>query len=317
ASQYEKWECTFFNFDFPTNVFHLRAPILPALEGTLPEPEIHARIIEAAGLLNADDMAMLRSRAEESRLAFGMAFMEYMAVHPELGAVAPIILYRTLGPTLPGDAASASLLWNAAHRCAMTYPASVAAAGFAGEGLELGEALFDAVLSSPHGLAFSVDEADVSWSRLGTDDGRIHLAVPELLQWLGELDDTGPVADDAFPLVLSAGERRSFTANTIFRDRTWRKKDAEGALRVSADDALRFGLSDGGTAVLTTATGSARVTVEISPMMRPGHVSLPNGFGIEGTGVAPNELTSTGHRDPIAGTPYHKHVPARLEAVPV
>lgn len=56
-------------------------------------------------------------------------------------------------------------------------------------------------------------------------------------------------------------------------------------------------------------------------MMRQGHVSLPNGLGLTRTpgaapvGVAPNELTSSEHRDPIAGTPYHKHVPARLEPV--
>ncbi|MEN9646737.1 MAG: hypothetical protein RL238_3406 [Actinomycetota bacterium] len=315
ASQYEKWECTFFNFDFPHNVFHLRKPILPALEGTLPEPEIHARIAEAAGFLDAADMAALRAAAEDSRLAFGAAFLEYMSAHPELGALAPIILYRTLGPTLPDGAAAAALLWNAAHRCAMTYPNSVRAAGFEGEGLELGEALFDAVLASHSGLTFTVDEAEVSWERIGTDDGRIHLAVPELLTWLGELSPDGPTADAEFPLVLSAGERRSFTANTIFRDATWRKKDADGALRISPDDAARLGLGDGDAALLTTATGRAEVTVEVSPMMRPGHMSLPNGYGIDGAGVAPNELTAVDHRDPIAGTPFHKHVPARLEPV--
>ncbi len=315
ASQYEKWECTFFNFDFPHNVFHLRKPILAPLEGTLPEPEIHARIAEAAGFLDADDMAALRAAAEESRLAFGAAFLEYMGAHPELGALAPIILYRTLGPTLPDGAAAASVLWNAAHRCAMTYPDSVRAAGFQGEGLELGEALFDAVISSPHGLTFTVDEPEVSWTRMGTDDGRIHLAIPELLQWLGELDGTEPAATDEYPVVLSAGERRSFTANTIFRDATWRKRDSDGALRVSPVDAARFGLADGGKARITTAAGSAEVVVEVSATMRPGHVSLPNGYGIDGAGVAPNELTSREHRDPIAGTPFHKHVPARLEPV--
>jgi anaerobic selenocysteine-containing dehydrogenase len=47
--------------------------------------------------------------------------------------------------------------------------------------------------------------------------------------------------------------------------------------------------------------------------------ALPDGFGLRHTpgdnvvGVAPNELTTSDHRDPIAGTPYHKHVPARLE----
>ena len=33
------------------------------------------------------------------------------------------------------------------------------------------------------------------------------------------------------------------------------------------------------------------------------------------TGIAPNELTSLTWRDPLAGTPWHKHVPARVEAL--
>jgi hypothetical protein len=40
-------------------------------------------------------------------------------------------------------------------------------------------------------------------------------------------------------------------------------------------------------------------------------------FGREGqefqNGVAPNELTAGEHRDWFAGTPFHKHVPARIE----
>ena len=31
--------------------------------------------------------------------------------------------------------------------------------------------------------------------------------------------------------------------------------------------------------------------------------------------VPTNELTSLEWRDPLAGTPWHKHVPARIEAV--
>jgi formate dehydrogenase len=59
-------------------------------------------------------------------------------------------------------------------------------------------------------------------------------------------------------------------------------------------------------------------------MMQPGHVSLPNGLGVDYpgengaapvTGVAPNELTASEDRDWLAGTPWHKHVPARLERV--
>ena len=33
------------------------------------------------------------------------------------------------------------------------------------------------------------------------------------------------------------------------------------------------------------------------------------------TGIAPNNLTAAGDRDPFVGTPWHKHVPARLERV--
>jgi hypothetical protein len=32
-------------------------------------------------------------------------------------------------------------------------------------------------------------------------------------------------------------------------------------------------------------------------------------------GVAPNELTRGEDRDPIAGTPWHKSTPVRIEAV--
>ncbi|WSU39720.1 hypothetical protein OG378_28050 [Streptomyces gougerotii] len=45
ASQFERWEATFFTFEFPHNTFHLRAPVLDPLPGTLPEPEIYARLV--------------------------------------------------------------------------------------------------------------------------------------------------------------------------------------------------------------------------------------------------------------------------------
>ena len=112
--------------------------------------------------------------------------------------------------------------------------------------------------------------------------------------------------------MLSAGERRSFTANTILRDPAWRKKDAGGALRISPADAKALGLETGASAKLTTRRGSAIVEIEVSDSMQPGHVSLPNGHGI-GAGVSPNELTSEQDRDAFVGTPWHKSVPARVE----
>jgi anaerobic selenocysteine-containing dehydrogenase len=320
SSQFEKWEATFFNFEFPTNYFHLRRPLLAPLDGTLPEPEIHARVVEAIGALDDVDLTPLVRAAEDGRATFGPVFLQFMADHPELAPLMPVILYRTVGPTLPDGAASAALLWGAAHQSAGQNRPSLERAGFTGEGTDLGEALFDAILASPSGVTFSVDEPDDSWARVRTPDGRIDLHIDELMDDLAGLATAEPPgADPQFPLVLTAGERRSFTANTIIRDPAWRKRDAGGALRIAADDADALGLSDGDTALLTTRRGSARVLVEVSPMMRPGHIALPNGLGVTQApgeapvGVAPNELTSSDHRDPIAGTPHHKHVPARLE----
>jgi anaerobic selenocysteine-containing dehydrogenase len=320
SSQYEKWEATFFNFEFPENYFHLRRPLLAPLEGTRPEPEIHARIVEALGALDGVDLAPLAAAARNGRATFGPAFLELMAEHPELAPLTSVILYRTLGPTLPDGAASAALLWGAAHQCALQNRPSLERAGFEGEGTDLGEALFDAILTSPSGVTFSVDDHEDSWQRVRTPGGLLNLDIDVLIAELAALA-TGdrPGGDPEFPLVLTAGERRSFTANTIIRDPAWRKRDPGGALRVSEADAAALSLTGGDVAVLTTKRGRAQVVVEISPMMRAGHISLPNGLGMAHTpgdelvGVAPNELTSSDHRDPIAGTPYHKHVPARLE----
>jgi len=196
-------------------------------------------------------------------------------------------------------------------------------AGFTGEGLALGEALFDGIVAGHHGITFSVDEwADVS-PRVQTEDGLIHVHIAEMVDKLRALAEEPEFTSAEFPLVLSAGERRSFTANTIIRDSSWRKRDADGALRVSSEDAAACGVVDGGVALISTRRGSAQVSVEVSPMMQRGHVSLPNGMGLDEptaagsprAGVAPNELTSSDDRDWIAGTPWHKSVPARLEPI--
>ena len=124
--------------------------------------------------------------------------------------------------------------------------------------------------------------------------------------------------------MLAAGERRTSTANTIYRDPSWRKKDAEGALRMNPADAARLGIAEGGRARVTTKRGSALAVVELTDTLQPGHVTLPNGLGTDypdasgrlaAHGVAPNELTASEDRDPVAGTPWHKHVRARVEAV--
>ncbi|HYZ52311.1 MAG TPA: molybdopterin-dependent oxidoreductase [Streptosporangiaceae bacterium] len=320
-TQYEKFEATFFNFEFPRNVFHLRHPVVEAPGDVLPEPEIHARLVEALGALGEADYSPLRKAAARGRAAFAGAFLAAVAADRRLTRLAPVLLYRTLGPTLGSGAAAAAVLWAAARKCAGENPAGVKRAGY-GEGPEAGERLFDAILSSPHGLVITDDDQDETWRRVGR---RIQLDIPELLAEVAALAARPfPAPDPDWPYVLSAGERRAFTANTIIRDPGWRKRDAGGTLRMSTADAERLGITAGDRVRLTTRRGAADVVVEPTPRMQVGHLSLPNGMGLsvpgsEGapvvTGVAPNELTAASDRDAWAGTPWHKHVPARLDVL--
>jgi anaerobic selenocysteine-containing dehydrogenase len=321
ASQYEKPEATFFNFEFPGNTFHLRRALMDPLPGTLPEPEIWARLVRALGVVDEQALEPLKTAARDGLEAYAQAFVQATTDDPTLSRFAPFVLHETLGPALPDGLQAAATLWGLAHRCAMAYPDAVRRAGHAD-----GNALFEAILRSPSGVVFTRDEYGDDLARIVHPDRRVALELPELLEELEALRD-GPAAktSERLPIVLSVGERRAFTANDIFRDPAWRKRDADGALRVSAHDAERIGLADGGRARVTTARGSAEATVEVSDAMLAGHASLPNGFGLDftdadghtrTTGVAPNALTSAAWRDPFAGTPWHKHVPARIEAVP-
>ena len=323
-SQFEKWEASFFCLEFPSNAFQLRRPVMPAPAGLLSEDEIHSRLVRAAGALEGIDLDGLSAAAERSRADYAAMLFGLVAEQPELRRLLPVIVHETLGPTLPAGAAAASALWLQAHGVAQMMPDSVRRAGFEGEGLELGEALFEAILSRESGLVFTLDGYEETWNRVANTDRRVALSVPELLDELVKLADEPEVADPDFPFVLSAGERRSHTANTIYRDPAWRKTDAEGALRLHPSDAERLGIADGGLARLTTKRASVETVVEVTDSLQPGYITLPNGLGTsypeaDGAevvhGVAPNELTASEDRDWLAGTPHHKHVRARVEAL--
>lgn len=315
STQFEKAEATFFNFEFPHNYFQLRPALLDAAEGTLPEAEIHARICEALGALTEDDLAPLHEAAAKGPEAYAAAFFGHVIAHPKRSGLASVIAYRTLGPILPDGLAEGAVVWGLALRCAMSHSASLTRAGFDGPPAVQAGKLFHALLDNPSGVIFAVDEWDQVIGRVATEDKKIHLALPDLLDELAGLAKEPEHRDPDYPFVLAAGERRSFTANTIIRDPQWRKKDTHGALRLSVEDARTLGLATGDEARLTTRRGSALVRVEVSERMQRGHISLPNGTGMGGAdlAVAPNELTALEDRDPFVGTPWHKHVRARLE----
>ena len=161
-----------------------------------------------------------------------------------------------------------------------------------------------------------------NFDHLQTEDRRINLLIPELLEPVQKIAPTAEEAalrpDPAFPLILMAGRHTSMNANTLMRDPAWNQGKRACTLAMHPDDAEKLQLSDGRLVRITTEAGSVEVELEVTDSARPGHVAIPHGFGLvfDGRvyGVNVNRLTKNTNRD-FLGTPMHRYVPCRVEAI--
>jgi anaerobic selenocysteine-containing dehydrogenase len=325
ASQFEKWEATFFNLDFPVNYFHLRRPLLDPLAETLPEPEIHRRLAVAMDEV-PEHFPVLKAIAKVDRRwpklrLFPAALAATFKLRPKLARHFAVVLHETIGAALPDGAKAAGVLWASCHLFVKRYGEEcVRRAGIRDEGAGIAEALFNRVLGNRSGTLISIHDYEETWKFIKHRDGRIHLAIDEML---AEVRDLKPLPrNQRFPLILQAGERRSYNANTIYRDGTWRKQDADGALKIHSTDAAELGLHDGALAWCENDRGAVCVRVQVTDEIRPGVVSLPHGYGMfrdsagdERSGPAINFLTHTDHCDDLSKVPFHKFVPVRVRPV--
>lgn len=322
SSQFEKAEATFFNLEFPRNGFHLRHPHFSPRPGTLTEAEIHARLLEDMGELNESNYSFLRTAARFGLTAFGLAFAWKSMLDKKVGRYAPVVLYRTLGPSLPPNLAPAATLWGISQIYVRTQPAAAAGAGFGGSPLLGGNRLFNAILNTPSGVIFGVSQYSDSWKAVKLPDHKINLYIKEMLDELATIDSKPPHHRPDYPFILAAGERRAETSQTSIRNPAWMKKGDFGVMRIHPEDAAKLGCKEGDWVQLKTPRGSAKAPIELTDELQPGYVSMPNGHGLDYTntdgtldhrGVSLNELTNTTDRDPFAGTPWHKYVPVHLE----
>lgn len=320
ASQFEKFEATGFNLEFPKNFFHLRHPVFEPLGESLSEAEIYSRLLEKMAVVPTRHPLLEKVAKMEPKLTRHLAYIAALsftlATRPKLAPYAPTIIYRSLGKAL-GPRASVATLLPLAMAYAGKHRAAVQRSGIKGNKFTLGAGLFDQIVGSPQGTVISEHRQEDVWSLLATPDQRIHIAIDELLDQLKQLRPSAGPADPQYPLVLMAGERRSYNANQIYRDPKWRKQDPHGALRIHPADAQTYGLTDGGKATCQTRAGSLEVVVEFDENTRVGFVTLPHGYGMrfqDGTPAGPqlNRLTSGAHCDPLTHTPWHKFIPVGL-----
>ena len=74
---------------------------------------------------------------------------------------------------------------------------------------------------------------------------KINFLIPELLDSLSTLKmlPTGHFKN-GYNFVLSAGERRAYTANCVIRNKNWRRKDKNGLLKINNQDAEKLALKN-------------------------------------------------------------------------
>jgi anaerobic selenocysteine-containing dehydrogenase len=291
---YEKFEASLFPKGFPEIYFHFRHPVCDGPELAKQECDIFGMILEKAGV---DASGMLPFALLKQAKQAG----DQAGPHSLIRGICMMFAFK--------------------HRDALIENGIITGQG------DDGSELFQAILDHPEGIELCDTADENNLDCLKTADGKIHLAVPMILDLLRELaipEEVDITANEDFPFVLQTGERTNYTANSIQRDNSWRAlKLPTNYARINTQDAERLQVSDGETVTVVTERSTVSLPAKVSDDIYPGNVAIPHGFGMLHTneetgalkqiGVNVNELIAAEHRDPFSGVPYQKHIRCRVQ----
>ena len=258
--------------------------------GTLPEPEIHRRLVRALGALD-DDGSRAAARRRRAHPGEGRGAVRRGVLPASRRATrssrrcAPVVLYETLGPTLPDGAAAAAVLWGAAHTLRDELPRLGAARRLRrATGRRSARRSSTRSCTRRSGVVFTVDEYDETWRRLDDAGRRDPPRGPRAARRARarSRDEDPRARDPEFPFVLAAGERRTVDReHDLPRSRVAQEGRRRRAAHVSPADAARLGIADGGRARVTTKRGSVVATRrDHRHAAGPATSRLPNGLGL-------------------------------------
>jgi anaerobic selenocysteine-containing dehydrogenase len=318
-SPYEAWDGTFFSWTYPEVYFQMRRPVVEPEGEALETSEVYVRLADRLGLVPAIPESLVEA-AHGDRLLFGTKLLEYAAQEPRAQAMMPFVLARTLGVAL--GSASLAALWGLLSGAPKSFRTNAVRAGFQPLPTQ-GDELFQSILDHPEGIWVGRCSEEDNLSSLRTEDGRVNVMIEELADTVIGLDASSEAAalasNPEYPLVLVAGFRNDLNANTLMRNPEWNEGRRGCTVQIHPKDADSLGIIDGAVVVVSTEAGEVEVEAEVTAVAHRGQVAIPHGFGLDyggGTdGVNVNRLTPGRHRDPIAGTPLHKHVPCRVTPV--
>jgi anaerobic selenocysteine-containing dehydrogenase len=313
-SGFEKWDGTFFQWNYPDYYFDMRRPIVQADGEQVEEANIYVELAERLGMI-PNYPPKLRELAR-NRLSYGAALMEYIRNNRNVEPWLPFILAKTLGEEL--GSMNLAALWGLLARFPMMHPEEVTRAGYQ-VGPMTGEEIFRKILDTPGGVKIGVVNTENNFSLLKTPDKKIHIYFPEMESWVKEVT---PASEEAelmnkdYPMVLMAGNHMEMVANTIMRDPAWNEGRRPCTLRIHPDDARELGIADGEEVFIETEAGSTKVEAEVTDSSHRGQVVIPHGFGLvhlgKVYGANVNRLAPAKHRDRLAATPLHRYIPCRV-----
>jgi len=321
-SAYESWDLGMGGEGFPKIFMQLRRPVVEAEGEQIEAGEIFLRLADRLGFV-PEVPGTLYESAGEDRLKFGAALIEYLGSNPSAGASMPYILSKTLGKKL--GSGNLAAIWLRLQNLPPSGQEMAARVGFS-PGPGLGDDIFQALLDHPEGLWVGEVDKD-NWDHfqaLATEDGRINLDVPEMADWLQEIDPAMESAklqedEEEYPFIMSSGRHWDVNANTQMRNPAWNKGKRACTVIMHPGDAEEFGFHDGQMVRVTTEAGEETIELEVTEATRAGYIMMPHGFGLvyqgKTYGANANRLAKNTHRDRIAATPYHRYIRCRVEAV--
>ena len=321
-SCYQSWD-TGMGGGYPKIYSQISPPILEP-EGEQMEPgEIFLRIAEKMGMV-PDIPDSLYEAAEVAksgdRLVYGAALMEYLKENPDASSKVVYVVGKTLGKSLGSTHLAA--IWSRMQMLPEQSHENAARVGFT-PGMKLGDDIFQALLDNPQGMWVGEVDPGENLKMLKTDDGKINLRVPEMEEWLKEIEPDAELKElnsaekDAF--ILKAGNHMDTNANTQMRDPAWNEGKRACTLTMHPDDASAKGFKDGEIVEITTDAGFERVELETTEAEQLGHITMAHGFGLiyreKAHGPNINRITKNTHRDKLAATPLHSYVLAKVKPI--
>ncbi|MGA3083892.1 MAG: molybdopterin-dependent oxidoreductase [Thermodesulfobacteriota bacterium] len=296
----------------------MRSPVVD-VEGEQKEnAEIFTMLADAMGLVPQIPESLYEA-ARSGLKEYRQKLVDYMTASPESASALNFIIAKTLGSAM-GSAHLASI-FPLFMQVSKTRQEEAGRAGFPA-GPDQGLSMFQAIMSHPEGIFIGIRDPEKNIEEVSTKNKKIQLYNSEVDDWIKKInpvDEEGQLKPDKnFPLILMAGRHMDMNANTGMRDPAWNQGRRACTLAINPSDAEALGVGEKQMVRVITEAGEEKIEVEVTTDARKGQVIIPQGFGLVYDGVKyganVNRLTKNTNRD-FVGTPMHRYVPCRVEAV--